>query len=135
MRSPKILASAVLLTILVLVAAPWVAAQSATGEVNGTITDPSNAVVVGATVRLLNQATGVAKQVTTNSTGYYIFIEVQPGQYSLHVEHSGFRTIEVPNLQVGVSQTLAQNRCASVVVTLMSHPLQVRQVLRRQIAK
>jgi Carboxypeptidase regulatory-like domain len=50
--------------------------QTATGEVNGTVTDLSGGAIAGATVKLSNVGTGVGDQTQTNSSGYYVFINV-----------------------------------------------------------
>ena len=56
------------------------AAQNLTnGGVSGTVTDPSGAVIASANVSLKNRATGAMQATQTNSTGYYSFPFVQPG--------------------------------------------------------
>src|SRR5262245_35351298 len=84
-------------------------AQTATGSANGTVTDPTGAVVPGATVRLVNEGTGVETPSKTNETGNYIFVGVQPGLYTLKVELQGFKSMETKGLQIGVNQTVTQN--------------------------
>lgn len=84
-------------------------AQSRGGEINGTVTDSSGAVVPGATVTLVNQATNVQTHANSNSSGYFVFLNVQPGTYEVSVEKAGFNRVQIPNFQVGVSQTLTQN--------------------------
>ena len=74
--------------------ATQVMAQSiVTGDIVGTVTDPSNAVVSGATVTMASPSTGSTETTTTNSTGFYRFALVKPGTYKLSVAQSGFRTI------------------------------------------
>ena len=65
-----------------------------TGDVVGTVTDPSNAVVSGATVRLISVDTGASVEVKTNASGSYRIPLVKPGNYKVSVTQSGFRTIE-----------------------------------------
>ena len=65
-------------------------AQTVTGAVRGTITDPSGAIVPGATVTVTNVATGVNTSATTNQAGEYSIRFMQIGQYKLAVEASGF---------------------------------------------
>lgn len=84
-------------------------AQSRAGEINGTVSDSSGAVIPGAIVTLTNQATNVQTHVTTNNSGYFIFVNVQPGAYEVSVEKQGFNRNQIPNFQVGVAQTLTQN--------------------------
>ncbi len=112
MRSTRIITA--LIAMLLLGGAPLLTAQTATGEVNGTVTDPSGALLAGAQVRLTNQATGLQTQVTTNDSGYFVLIGVQPGSYSLKVEKQGFKSSEVANFKVGVNSTVTQNLALSV---------------------
>ena len=84
-------------------------AQSATGEVIGTITDKTGAAVPGATVKLTNQGTKVVEQAQTKSSGSYLFISVRPGTYVLSVEMPGFKTVQVPAFEISVNQTMVQN--------------------------
>jgi outer membrane receptor protein involved in Fe transport len=71
-------------------------AQKITGDISGTITDPSGAAVRGATVRAENGATGEKASSTTNDTGFYRLVNLSPGQYKLVVEAQGFKTSERP---------------------------------------
>src|SRR5918912_249493 len=101
----KFLKTAVLI-ILAFAAAP---AQTATGGVNGTVTDQHGAVVPGATVTLVNRATNIETRAAANEGGYYTFVNVSPGAYVLRVEAQGFSTVQTSPFDVGVSQTLTQN--------------------------
>src|SRR6267142_540462 len=83
-------------------------AQTATGEVNGTVTDTSGGVVIGAAVKLTNQATKIEDRVATNSDGYFVFINVKPGTYVLGVEAKGFKITQISPFDVGVNQTVTQ---------------------------
>lgn len=81
-------------------------AQSATtGMVQGTVVDPTGAVVPGATVALTNKTTNVAVTTTTDATGRYLFPAVNPGDYSLKVTSTGFQSFMVSNLTVSVTKT------------------------------
>ena len=81
-------------------------AQSATtGMVQGTVVDPTGAVVPGATVALTNKTTNVTVTTTTDATGRYLFPAVNPGDYSLKVTSTGFQTFMVANLTVTVTKT------------------------------
>jgi hypothetical protein len=51
--------------------------QTATGAVNGTVTDPSGAVVAQATVTLTNQKTNIVRQAVTNDSGFFLFINAK----------------------------------------------------------
>ena len=98
-----------ILLVALLGASAGTRAQTSTGEVNGTVTDKSGGAISGATVRLTNQETKVAKDGQTNSTGYFVFINVQPGSYVLTVEKAGFKSANVAALEIQVNQTLTQN--------------------------
>jgi outer membrane receptor protein involved in Fe transport len=107
MLSPKTALALVLVTLLGAGSPLW--AQTATGEVNGAVTDESGSVVPGATVRLINQATQVESQATTNGKGYYVFVNVRPASYVLAVELSGFKKVQTAPFAVGVNQAVTQS--------------------------
>src|SRR4051812_7268876 len=112
-----------LLSIMLLISAPMLVGQTATGEINGTLTDPSGAVISGATLKLTNQSTQIQTQSTSNATGFFIFVGVRPGTYSLRVEKQGFRSVDVSQLQLGVNQALTQN--LQIPVGAVSESVQV----------
>jgi Carboxypeptidase regulatory-like domain len=79
----------VIATLLVLLT--FAAAQSiVSGDLTGTVTDPSGAVVPGATVTLKNSDNGSSQTVTTNNAGVYRFALLKPGRYTVSVNQSGF---------------------------------------------
>ena len=94
--------------LLVIVSASVLFAQTATGEVSGTITDPNGAAVPGAAVRLTNQATKIESVAKTSESGYFIFVNVRPASYALSVEVPGFKGTQT-QFDVGVSETVTQN--------------------------
>src|SRR5258708_17618763 len=63
-----------------------------TGDVVGTVVDPSNAVVPNATVTLTSDAMGVSETTKTTGTGLYRFPLLKPGHYKVIIAQSGFRT-------------------------------------------
>ena len=66
--------------------------QAGRGSISGTIVDSSGAVIPGATVTLLNTATGVTQQTTASGAGLYAFISLNPGVYRVTADHGGFAT-------------------------------------------
>ena len=73
--------SALVLLLVVCVgsALPAWAQSTSTGTVAGSVTDQSGAVVAGATITLTDTATHNARSATTNATGRYIYVDVNPG--------------------------------------------------------
>jgi hypothetical protein len=85
-------------------------AQATTGVVQGTIEDPTGAVVSGVSVALKNTGTNFTQQLTTDSDGRFVFLALPPGQYVLNVTgKSGFAELEQSNLNVRVGQALTLN--------------------------
>lgn len=67
-------------------------AQTTTGSIVGTITDPSGAAVPGAVITVTNEATGiVAIRLTADSSGNYVATTLPLGRYSVTVEATGFK--------------------------------------------
>ncbi len=67
------------------------AAQVSGGTIQGTVADPSGAVIPGAKVTIRNQATSVSRVVTTNGAGRYSAPSLLPGIYEITVTSQGFR--------------------------------------------
>jgi hypothetical protein len=78
--------------------------QPGEAELYGQVTDPSSAVVPGATVSLTN-ATGAAQNVTTNDRGQY-FIIVAPSTYTLKISVKGFKDFTSEGLNLTAGQEL-----------------------------
>ena len=88
-----------------LLCVPRSSAQSiTTGDVTGTVTDPTGAVVPGASLTLTNAATNGSKQVTTSGDGTYRFAFVDPGNYKLVISAKGFRNQERDSVVVLAGQ-------------------------------
>jgi len=82
----KAITFAATLAFLIVTLSAMVSAQSLTqGNVLGTVTDPSGAVVSGATVTLKNESTGAMQTRTTNNSGFYEFALIPPGSYTLSI--------------------------------------------------
>jgi hypothetical protein len=65
-------------------------AETGTGLISGTVSDPSRGIVANAKVLALEIHTSSARSTTTNERGFYSFSELQPGDYDLSVEVPGF---------------------------------------------
>ncbi len=75
-------------------------AQEYRGRVQGTITDQTNAVIVGAKVVLHNDGTGVDVTRTSDALGHFLFDYVDPAAYTLTVEMANFKTAVQKNIVV-----------------------------------
>ncbi len=72
------------LSVLILLSAPAVMAQNiVTGDLIGTVTDQTGAVVSGANVTLKSGETATSQSTTTNQTGVYHFALLKPGNYTV----------------------------------------------------
>jgi outer membrane receptor protein involved in Fe transport len=97
----------VLLALVALGSSP-VYAQVAGATLAGTLTDSSGAVVPNANVSIKNRGTGVAREITTDSGGFYSAPNLLPGVYDVTVTAPGFSTSVQSELTltVGASKTL-----------------------------
>lgn len=79
-------------------------AQTSRGTVSGTVKDPNGAVVPGATIALVNEATTVERTVTTNDQGFYRFDAVDLGTYTVRVAAPNFTTLVRSGVTVVANQ-------------------------------
>ena len=84
-------------------------AQSVSGTLLGTVTDSSGAVVANAKVTIINEGTGLTRVVTADSNGEYIAPSLPTGHYTITSEMSGFKTVALSNIEVGVDQRVRMN--------------------------
>ena len=84
-------------------------AQSPDGNINGLVSDPSSAAVVGAEVVAVNDVTGVQYTTRTNSEGIYVLPSLPPGPYRLQISKVGFKTIIKPDIVLNVQDALSVN--------------------------
>jgi hypothetical protein len=84
-------------------------AQGPVGTLNGTILDQSGAVVPGATVIAVNNATAVESRTTSTSAGAYTLPYLPAGTYTIRVSAPGFRTSTAKNVILRVAQDLSVN--------------------------
>ena len=82
-------------------------AQTVTGTISGTVTDPNGAVVAGANVALINDQTYEKRDQPTNESGRFSFASVQPGVYTLKIEHQGFETMLRTKVVLSANEALA----------------------------
>jgi len=90
-------------------AVPSFSQTSSTGALSGTVTDPSGAVIVGASVTAENIGTGAERSTTTDSSGSYKLSLLPPGNYSVKFSAQGFKTADVSPVTVSVTETAVVN--------------------------
>lgn len=95
-----------LLALFVITIPSPLSAQTVTGSVGGTVTDPTGAVVPNAQVVAHNVATGVDAQATTNGAGVYNIRFLPIGRYEVTVQAQGFATQKLPAFALEVDQTV-----------------------------
>ncbi|MCW5982265.1 MAG: carboxypeptidase regulatory-like domain-containing protein [Bryobacteraceae bacterium] len=106
-------AFACLPVLLLVVALVWpfgaARGQTATGQVNGVVNDPSGAAVPGAEVVLTNAGTNIEDRATSNESGYFTFRNLQPGRYRLKVAATGFKTATLADFPIVVNQVVTKD--------------------------
>lgn len=105
-RSKPILFALTLL--LLLTAAAYtseVRAQAVYGNISGTVTDPSGAVVAGATVTIRSTERNTTDTVQSNESGLYVKERLLPGIYEVRVEQAGFKQAIISTVNVNVDTT------------------------------
>ena len=99
------------------------------GELRGTVKDPSGAVVPGATVTIANAEKGISRTVETDASGEYRIIGLPPASYDVTAKAGGFQTQVARGVAVTVGQTaimdfeLQVSAVASEVVVTSHAPL------------
>ena len=138
------------IALFALFTAPAAIAQSS-GEVSGTVTDATGAIISNATVTLRNLATNAERQVKTDSAGIYAFTNVQPAQYTVTATSSGFGTtkldivvaigghvtadekLQVSNNAVTIDIAATQNAQVNTQTPEVSQVIDQEQISRRML--
>ena len=84
-------------------ASAW--AQETRGNINGTVQD-SSGVIPGATVTITNIDTAQTQKLVTNTSGYFEAPLLQPGQYRVTVDMTGFRGLTQSGITLSVGQSV-----------------------------
>jgi len=109
MNLKRLITGMLALLVIALLIAPSLMAQSlVSGDVTGTVTDPSGAVVPNASVTLKNNANGASRTTTTTSSGAYRFSLLPPGNYTVSATAQGFSKAE-ETTSVNVGQASVAN--------------------------
>jgi len=103
--------------------------QTEGARISGRVTDPTDAVIVGAACEITNIETNVSITAITNKDGIYVIPDLRPAIYRLTIKKEGFRTDSQPNLRLYVQDavnenfTLAVGSTSEVSVVLAAEPL------------
>src|SRR5205807_142157 len=79
-------------------------AQSSSGVISGRVLDESNQTIAGASITVVREGTGEARNVSTEATGEFVFTSLQPGNYDLTVKADGFRMYQKTGLALSASE-------------------------------
>jgi hypothetical protein len=83
--------------------------QTEGARISGRVTDPTDAVIVGAACKITNIETSVSTTTTTNQDGIYVIPDLRPAIYRLTIQKQGFRTVVQPTIQLYVQDAVNQN--------------------------
>ncbi len=105
-------------------------AQMETATLSGTVTDPTGAVVAGAEVRAVRIDTATNYVSTTNTSGLYLIVGLQPGRFRIFVTKQGFKQIQLTDVTLNVQETVSRNfslevGAASETVTVRADDLHI----------
>jgi len=78
--------------------------QAVSGTILGTVTDATGAVRANAKVTVVNEGTGLTRTMNADERGEFAFPSLPTGRYTVMAEVSGFRTLAISNIDLGVDQ-------------------------------
>ena len=104
-------------------------AQSTAGRVLGRVTDQSGASVAAATVVVTDTQRGTSRTLATDTSGDYVAADLIPGDYKIHIQAKGFKSVERPNITIEVATdvrvdfTLQLGNASEIVTVAEEVPL------------
>src|SRR5215470_6699166 len=126
----QILIAACAVVLWISISVARMSGQGAAATLSGGVTDESGAAVPNATVSIRNTQTGVVREVTSDSDGFYAAPDLLPGPYEVKVTAKGFTTFVQQGITLNVSaqQTLnvslhVGNLSQQLVVTAAPPPI------------
>jgi len=99
------LATSLTFTLLVCGTKPGAAQGIITGSIGGSVVDPTDAIIPGATVTAVNDSTRTTLQAKTSAEGAFLISNVPIGTYTITIEANGFGTSTVNGVQVVTGNT------------------------------
>jgi hypothetical protein len=118
----------VLLSLTLVLALLIPAYAAITGTISGTVTDQSGAAVPGVTVVALNEETGVQQTITTDSSGFYSFLALGVGSYTISASQPGFETLHETGIKVDANSSIRTDVRLKVGATLQTELVQSNAV-------
>jgi hypothetical protein len=97
------------LSILLIASALALSAQETRGQILGRVSDPSGAVVPGATIKAINTATNVVTTATTGQTGDFTLPFLVAGEYDLNIAVDGFKAFQRKGIPVRMQDSITLN--------------------------
>jgi hypothetical protein len=114
----SISSAAALITLLLGCVSASLFGQGLTGQLSGSVTDPSGSAVASASVQITNSAKAQTRSTKTDGQGHFVFTELLPGTFVLTIDAPGFKKFEQQEINVSATER----------VTLPSIALQVGEV-------
>ncbi|MFN0169517.1 MAG: TonB-dependent receptor domain-containing protein [Bryobacteraceae bacterium] len=84
-------------------------AQTDTGSLSGTVSDPNGALIPNSKLRIKNDQTGRELETTTSDAGIYVFPNVTAGPYTLTAEQAGFKKLNRSGVVIAVASRMVLN--------------------------
>src|SRR5436853_5328579 len=113
MRSPQMFSrrriSLFVLALLLLAGVAFSQTQITSGVIQGTVLDPSGAVIPGASVEAHNLDTQIRQATTSDESGRFSFLALTPGRYELIAKKEGFSTVVAQGVDLTVGQARSLN--------------------------
>jgi len=104
----------VILSALLVLTTPWVAAQQSTATLAGTVSDETGAVLPGVEITVRNVENGSTRDVITGDTGQFRVTNLAPGEYELRAQLPGFQTAVRSEIGLNVGRSPSLNLTLSV---------------------
>src|ERR1700722_3681646 len=93
----------------IVLCSPILRAQSTNASITGRVTDPSEALIVGANDAAVSSGTSFRYEAVTNASGEYYLTNLPPGSYRLEIEKTGFKKLIKPDVTLHVQDALEIN--------------------------
>jgi hypothetical protein len=128
MSTPKCIYRILTLFAVALLVVSSARAQQTTGGITGVVTDAQGGTLSGAVVDAVGQETGLKRTQTSGGNGYYAFVNLPIGHYTITVTHDGFQAEKLPDIAVQADRTATLNLtlqvgAVSTSVTVSASPL------------